>query len=107
MNARADLSFPWIQNLHLCRGKIAGIPRNDCQVVMDRGRGEQSVDNRYSDAFAFRIRREYAPTLSDRRINRQDPSREPRRQINVQPFFNARPTRALIESRKALSNLAE
>src|SRR2546423_5194495 len=100
------LFFPRIQDLNLRISEVTDVARDDGQIVVKRGRRQQTVNDRQSFAFSLGVGRDQTPTIRNRRVNRHDSSRKSGLQLNLEPRFQMCPALSLSKARQTLANFS-
>jgi len=78
---------------------------HDGQIVRERGRGEQRVDDR--QRLGPLLGAEPTPTFCNRPVDRDDPRAEASRQLVDEPVRQTLATVAILDALDALADLAE
>ena len=87
--------------------EVADVARDQGQVVMKGGRGQQPIDDWQGCSLAPGSGSEQPPTIRHRRIDRQYPAGETAAQVHLQPSLQPRPPPALGKSGQALAEIPQ
>jgi len=98
--------FPGIQNRHVGVGEIADIARNDREIVMKCGRGQQTIDGGESSTGTLGHSSEDSPAIRNLTVDRQYSPRETRPQFQFEPSLQPGSASARGKSGDAFTDLS-